>query len=69
MGIKAIDSFTLQVTLKEPVIYFPSLASFYSFYPQNTKFLKTLKNSKYGSSYADILNNSSVAFQEEAKII
>jgi len=68
VGIKAIDSFTFQVTLKEPVIYFPSLASFYSFYPQNTKFLKTLKNSKYGSSYADILGNGAFEIHKLKKI-
>ena len=29
VGVRAIDNYTLQVTLKEPVIYFPSLVSFY----------------------------------------
>ncbi len=57
VGVRAIDNYTLQVTLKEPVIYFPSLVSFYTFYPQNSKFIKTLKDIEYGSSYSDILGN------------
>lgn len=57
VGVKALDNFTLQVTLKEPVVYFPSLVSFYTFYPQNSNFLKSLKTSNYGDSARDILGN------------
>lgn len=55
VGIKALDNFTLQVTLNKPIVYFPNLVSLYTFYPQNTKFLK--ENNEYGEEANSILGN------------
>ena len=38
VGVRALDDMTLEVTLKESVTYFPSLLSFYTFYPLNLDF-------------------------------
>ena len=57
VGIKAIDSYTLQITLKEPIAYFPSLVSFYTFYPQNTKYFDKIGNEFYGISDNTVIGN------------
>lgn len=57
VGIKAIDRYTLQVILKESVVYFPSLVSHFILYPQNTKFFNQIGNELYGTSENTILGN------------
>ena len=56
VGVKAVDDKTLVVELKEPVAYFASLVSFYTFLPQNQKFFEEHKDT-YASSMEDILGN------------
>ena len=47
LGVKAIDEYTLEVTLEQPVAYFESLMTFPTFFPQNQKFLE-----EQGDKYA-----------------
>ncbi|MGM9986173.1 MAG: peptide ABC transporter substrate-binding protein, partial [Bacillaceae bacterium] len=47
LGIKAIDSHTLEITLKQPVPYFITLLSVPIFFPQNQAFVEK-QGDKYG---------------------
>ncbi|WP_226682687.1 peptide ABC transporter substrate-binding protein [Sutcliffiella horikoshii] len=47
LGVKALDDYTLEVTLEQPVAYFESLMTFPTFFPQNQKFLE-----EQGDKYA-----------------
>ncbi|TYS65706.1 peptide ABC transporter substrate-binding protein [Sutcliffiella horikoshii] len=47
LGVKAVDEYTLEVTLEQPVAYFESLMTFPTFFPQNQKFLE-----EQGDKYA-----------------
>ncbi|MGG3446716.1 peptide ABC transporter substrate-binding protein [Bacillus nitratireducens] len=47
LGVKAVDDYTLEVELENPVPYFVELTSFGTFYPLNEKFVKE-KGEKYG---------------------
>ncbi|MED4016888.1 MULTISPECIES: peptide ABC transporter substrate-binding protein [Sutcliffiella] len=40
LGVKALDDYTLEVTLEQPVAYFLSLMTFPTFYPQNQEFVE-----------------------------
>ena len=40
VGVKALDDYTLEVTLEKPVPYFTSLLAFSPFFPQNEAFVK-----------------------------
>ncbi|MFD0898636.1 peptide ABC transporter substrate-binding protein [Loigolactobacillus binensis] len=46
LGVKAIDDYTLQVTMEKPVPYFDLLMANPTFFPQNKKVVE-----KYGSEY------------------
>ncbi|ATO43244.1 peptide ABC transporter substrate-binding protein [Loigolactobacillus coryniformis subsp. torquens DSM 20004 = KCTC 3535] len=46
LGVKAVDDYTLQVTMDKPVPYFDLLMANPTFYPQNQKVVE-----KYGSKY------------------
>nr|SFZ87670.1 Oligopeptide ABC transporter, periplasmic oligopeptide-binding protein OppA (TC 3.A.1.5.1) [Loigolactobacillus rennini] len=46
LGVKALNDYTLQVTLEKPIPYFNLLMANPTFYPQNEKIVK-----KYGSKY------------------
>ncbi|MDM5189237.1 peptide ABC transporter substrate-binding protein [Bacillus sp. DX4.1] len=47
LGVKAVDDYTLEVELENPVPYFIELTSFGTFYPLNEKFV-TEKGGKFG---------------------
>ena len=47
LGVKALDDYTLEVTLEEPVAYFESLMTFPTFFPQNQEFVE-----EQGDKYA-----------------
>ncbi len=53
LGVKALDSATLQVTLEEPVPYFLKLITYPGFFPQSEAFVKLM-----GSQYGDSLETS-----------
>ncbi len=56
LGVKALDSYTLQVTLDRPVPYFLDLMGFTCFYPINKKFVEQV-GEDYGTSIDTILYN------------
>ena len=56
LGVKAIDSKTLEVTLEVPVSYFLSLMYFPTFYPMNQKFFESCGDT-YGTSADTVLSN------------
>lgn len=71
VGVKKVDDFTVEVELREPVGYFPSLVSFYTFSPQNTKFYDEV-GSEYGTSKEAILGNGPFELVEwvfESKVV
>lgn len=56
LGVKALDDYTLEVTLERPVSYFPRLLPFTIFYPINEKYA-TKEGSKFGTDSEHILFN------------
>ncbi|HEQ3564450.1 peptide ABC transporter substrate-binding protein [Enterococcus faecalis] len=56
LGVKALDDYTLEVTLEKPVPYFTSLLAFSPFFPQNEAFVKE-KGQAYGTSSEMIVSN------------
>lgn len=56
LGIKALDSKTLEVTLERPIPYFVSLMSFPPFYPLNEKFVEAAGND-YATDVSQLLFN------------
>ena len=56
VGVKAIDKYTLQYTLKKSVPYFISMLSYVSFLPVNGKFLAEMGD-KFGTDNKSILYN------------
>lgn len=63
LGVKALDDYTLQVELKNPVPYFVSLTVFSSFMPQNEKFVKS-QGEKYGLEANTTLYNGPFVLSE-----
>ena len=57
LGVKAIDSKTLEVTLEVPVSYFLSLMYFPTFYPVNQAFFEGLADGTFGTSPETVLSN------------
>lgn len=57
LGVKAIDSKTLEVTLEVPVSYFLSLMYFPTFYPVNQAFFESLAEGTFGTSPETVLSN------------
>ena len=55
LGVKALDDYTLEVTLEKPVPYFTSLLAFSPFFPQNEAFVK--EKDAYGTSSEMIVSN------------
>ncbi len=57
LGVKAVDDKTLEVTLENPVSFFPSLMYFPTFYPINQAFYESLEDGTYGTSPKTFLSN------------
>ena len=57
LGVKALDSKTLEVTLEVPVSYFLSLMYFPTFYPVNQSFFEGLAEGTFGTSPETTLSN------------
>lgn len=57
LGVKALDSKTLEVTLEVPVSYFLSLMYFPTFYPVNQAFFEGLAEGTFGTSPETVLSN------------
>ena len=71
VGVKATDDYTLVVELKEPVAYFASLVSFYTYLPQNQKFFEANKDA-YATSAETFLGNGPfklTTWEAESKIV
>ncbi len=56
LGVTAIDKNTLKVELSNPIPYFLSLTTFFSFFPANEKFV-TAQGDKYGLESGNLLAN------------
>ncbi len=56
LGIKAIDDYTLEITLVRPLPYIESYLTFPLFYPQNQKFVEA-QGADYAKDAAHILYN------------
>lgn len=56
LGVKALDDYTLEITLAKPVAYFTSLLTFSPFFPQNEAYV-TGKGKEYGTSSEAIVSN------------
>ncbi len=56
VGVKAVDKYTLQYTLKAPLPYFLSMLTWVSFYPANGKFLAET-GAKFGTDNKNLLYN------------
>ncbi|AGE21295.1 oligopeptide/dipeptide ABC transporter substrate-binding protein [Geobacillus sp. GHH01] len=63
LGVKALDDYTLQVELKNPIPYFISLTVFGTFMPQNEKFVKA-QGDKYGLEANTTLYNGPFVLSE-----
>ena len=56
VGVKALDQYTLQYTLKAPAPYFLTMLTYVCFYPANGKFLAEV-GSKFGTDHKNLLYN------------
>jgi oligopeptide transport system substrate-binding protein len=56
LGIKAVDDYTLQITLEKPLPYFENLMTFQLFYPQNKKFVEA-QGADYAKDASHLLYN------------
>ena len=56
VGVKALDDYTLEITLNKPINYFDKLVSFPVFFPQNEEFVTKMGES-YGTSKDTTLYN------------
>lgn len=57
VGIKAIDKYTLQYTLKNPTPYFLSMSSYTCWLPLNQKFVEEVTPEMFGTSCETLLYN------------
>lgn len=72
MGFKAVDDYTLQVTLTNPYPYFLDVLAFYSFAPLNQKGVEAIGWDSYAKEYNTILTNGAykmVSWTHEAEIV
>ncbi|MBN2794326.1 MAG: peptide ABC transporter substrate-binding protein [Clostridia bacterium] len=56
VGVKAIDKYTVQYTLEEPLPYFESMLTYVAFFPVNGKFLAE-QGDKFGTTKESLLYN------------
>ena len=64
LGVKAVDDYTLEVTLAVPTPYFLTLMAFPSFYPVNEAFVNEVTEDKFGTSTDTFLYNGAFTFTE-----
>ncbi len=63
VGVKAIDKYTLEYTLEEPLPYFQSMLTYASFFPVNGKFLAE-QGDAFGTSKESLLYNGAYLLTE-----
>lgn len=63
VGVKALDKYTLEYTLSEPVPYFESMLTYVAFFPVNGEFL-TQQGSAFGTSKESLLYNGAYILSE-----
>jgi len=63
LGVKALDDYTLEVTLDAPVPFFLSLTGFPTFYPLNEEFVES-KGDQYATSIDNLLFNGPFVLTE-----
>ncbi len=63
VGVKAIDKYTLQYTLEEPIPYFQSMLTYEAFFPVNGKFLAE-QGEKFGTTKQSLLYNGAYLLSE-----
>lgn len=61
VGVKALDDYTLEYTLKSPTPYFESMLAYVSFFPVNGDFLAE-SGSRFGTDHKNILYNGAYIF-------
>ncbi len=54
LGVKAVDDYTLEITLERPLPYIDSLLTFTAFYPQNQKYVES-QGADYAKDAAHLL--------------
>ncbi len=63
VGVKAIDKYTLQYTLEEPVPYFQSMLTYEAFFPVNGQFLAE-QGENFGTTKQSLLYNGAYLLGE-----
>ncbi|WP_239256018.1 peptide ABC transporter substrate-binding protein [Listeria ilorinensis] len=63
LGVKAVDDYTLEVTLAKPTTYINSLFAFPTFFPLNEKYV-TEKGDKYAQNSDSILYNGPFVLED-----
>ncbi len=63
LGVKAVDDYTFEVTLKKPIPYFESMTAFGTFLPLNEKFVKD-KGDQYAMEADGLLSNGPFIMKE-----
>ncbi|MEG0553046.1 MAG: peptide ABC transporter substrate-binding protein [Carnobacterium sp.] len=63
LGVKALDDYTVELTLENPVPYFTSLLAFNPFYPQNEKFV-TSEGNDYAMNSEHMLYNGPFVMED-----
>ena len=58
VGVKAVDKYTLEYTLEEPVPYFLSMVTYVCFFPVNGKFLKEMGDQFGVDNYSLLYNGA-----------
>ena len=56
VGVKALDKYTVQYTLRQPVPYFMSMLTYVCFFPANGKFLDEVQ-ARFGTDHRNLLSN------------
>ncbi len=63
VGVKAVDKYTLEYTLEEPIPYFESMLTYVSFFPVNGQFLAE-QGAAFGTSKETLLYNGAYILTE-----
>jgi len=57
VGVKAIDNYTLEYTLKQPAVYFSSVLTYAPYFPVNKAFIEEVGFDNFGTSETNFLYN------------